>query len=136
MRLLLCFVVCFSFLSSVPAEAKSHGIYSSRPKTYQIYTKTHPKTGLVYVGRTSGKGSASANVRRRDANHHRDKDGYGKAQLRESSKNKAAIRGREQQRIDKNRLEGRAAKQINGISPKNPKRDHYLSEADREFGKP
>ena len=38
-------------------------------RTYQTYTKTNPKTGKVYSGRTSGTGTPAENVRR-DANHH------------------------------------------------------------------
>lgn len=134
-RALLLFLAIFLSISLVaPAEAKFHGS-SHSARNYQVYTKTHPRTGKVYVGRTSGTGSPAANLRRRDANHHRNSEGYGRAQLKETSKNKDAIRGREQQRIEKNRAEGRAADQINGVSPKNKKRDHYLREADKEFGK-
>lgn len=39
------------------------------------------------------------NVAKRDANHHMNKEGFGEAVLDKSSKNKNAIRGREQDLI-------------------------------------
>lgn len=38
--------------------------------------------------------------------------------------------------IDKYKAEVRSGNAINGISPKNPKRNYYLSESEKEFGKP
>lgn len=63
-------------------------------KTLQTYTKTNPKTGQTYCGRTSGCGTPEQNIARRDANHHMNQDGYGPAVLDKSSSNSAAIRGR------------------------------------------
>src|SRR5262249_32638042 len=71
-------------------------------KSHQTYTKTNSKTGEVYSGRTSGKGTAEENVAARDANHHMDEKGFGEAQLDKSSTNADAIRGREQQLIQQN----------------------------------
>lgn len=102
-------------------------------KTYQIYQKANPQAGKTYIGRTSGTASARRNVENRDLNHHRTTEGYGRAQEIHTSAIKDAIRGQEQILIDKHRAEGTAAEQINGISPKNPKRQHYLNEAKKEF---
>ncbi|HET9867312.1 MAG TPA: RHS repeat-associated core domain-containing protein, partial [Nitrospira sp.] len=106
--------------------------------TYQTYTKTHPETGQVYTGRTSGTGTPEQNLARRDAGHHKNAEGYGPAQLDKSSTNKDAIRGRAQQVLDANggarSQGGTSGNAINEISQKNPKRTKYLKEAVREFG--
>lgn len=64
--------------------------------------------------------------------------GFGPAVLDQSSPNRAAIRGREQQLIDANggaqSEGGTSGNAINGISPRNPRRETYLNEADQEFG--
>jgi RHS repeat-associated protein len=103
--------------------------------TYQTYTKTHPTTGEVYSGRTSGTKTPQENIARRDKSHHRNKEGFGPAKLDQTSTNRSAIRGREQQLIDYNRQKGTAAQQINGIRSKNKKRQEYLDAAEQEFGK-
>jgi RHS repeat-associated protein len=106
-------------------------------KIYQTYTKTHPETGKVYSGRTSGHGAPEQNLARRDASHHMNKEGYGPAVLDQSSANKAAIRGREQQLIDAHggaqSMDGTSGNRINSISESNPKRDSYLNEALKVF---
>lgn len=105
-------------------------------RTYQSYTKSHPVTGQVYVGRTSGTGTPAQNIQRRDASHPWTRKGYGPAVLERSSPTKDAIRGREQTLIENNRQAGKAAEQINGISPRNPKREQYMNASKKEFGKP
>ncbi|MGN0632908.1 MAG: polymorphic toxin-type HINT domain-containing protein [Oscillospiraceae bacterium] len=107
-------------------------------KTYQTYTKTNPKTGEVYSGRTSGYGTPKENVAKRDKNHHMNEKGFGPAVLDKSSTNKDAIRGREQQLIDSN---GRAKSQggtsgnaIRGIGLNNKNKDRYMKSATDEFG--
>jgi hypothetical protein len=102
-------------------------------RSYQTYTKTNPRTNEVYSGRTSGTGTAAQNLQRRDAGHPWTQKGYGPATLDRSSPNKDAIRGREQQLIERNRATGRAAPQINGVAPSNPKRQQYLAAAKKEF---
>lgn len=104
-------------------------------KTYQTYKKVHPKTGKVYVGRTSGTKSPKENIEKRDSNHHRNSNGFDRAKMDKSSSNKDAIRGREQQEIEKHRKDGNGADQINGISPSNPKKQQYMDAAKKEFGK-
>ncbi len=107
-------------------------------KTYQTYTKTNPKTGQVYCGRTSGCGSPEQNIARRDAGHHMNREGYGPAVLDKSSSNSAAIRGREQQVIEASggarSMGGTSGNLINGISPRNPRKGYYLDQARNEFG--
>ncbi len=117
-------------LAAPDADAKSRGF-----RMFHTYTKPHP-SGKIYTGRTSGGDKPAKVIRNRDAGHHMNKQGYGPAQLDRSSSNKSAIRGREQQLIDKHKAEGRSGNAINGVSPKNPRREHYLSEAEKEFGKP
>ncbi len=107
-------------------------------KTYQTYTKTNEETGQVYCGRTSGCGTPRENVAARDANHHKNDDGFGPAVLDQSSSNKDAIRGREQQLIDANggaqSQGGTSGNAIQGIADTNAKRDSYLDAANAEFG--
>ncbi|KEZ48577.1 hypothetical protein AZ46_0216830 [Metabacillus indicus LMG 22858] len=105
--------------------------------TYQTYTKKNKKTGEVYTGRTSGRGTPLQNVTNRDRNHHMNKEGFGAAVLDKSSKNKNAIRGREQLLIEKNggakSKKGKSGNKINGISDNNKKRKTYIKAARKEF---
>lgn len=110
------------------------GDASAVTKTFQTYTKVHPDTGEVYVGRTSGTGSPLENLARRDAGHAYNDEGFGPAQLDQSSGSYASIRGREQQLIEHYRDLGVSANKINGISPLNQNRDLYLGSAVDEFG--
>jgi RHS repeat-associated protein len=107
--------------------------------TYQTYTKTNPDTSKVYSGRTSGRGTPSENVDARDASHHMNKQGYGPAVLDQSSVDKFAIRGREQQLIDANggacSKGGTSGNAINGVSPSNPLAPDYTDAANTEFGR-
>ncbi len=102
-------------------------------KTYQTYTKTNEVTGEVYSGRTSGKGTAEQNIAKRDNGHHMDKKGFGPAKLDKSSKSKNAIRGREQQLINKNggakSMKGTSGNAINGIGANNKKAGIYMDAA-------
>jgi len=74
-------------------------------------------------------------MRQRDKSHHRNKDGYVSAHLDKISRNKSAIRGREQHLIDKLRAIGKCGNLINGVSLRNPKREKYNQDATNEFGK-
>ncbi len=107
-------------------------------RTYQTYTKTNPETGEVYTGRTSGTGTPEQNVARRDAGHHKNAEGYDRAQVDKSSTNKDAIRGREQQGIDAHggarSRGGTSGNAMDGISHRNPKKPSYIKKALREFG--
>ena len=104
-------------------------------RTYQTYTKTNPETGESYRGRTSGKEAPEQNIARRDASHRDLRGrGFGPARLDRSSTDPKAIRGREQQNIEKDRAAGNSANKINGISPKNPNLLDYLQAALKAFG--
>ncbi len=87
---------------------------------------------------TSDCGTALENVVNRDASHHINEKGFGPALLDMTSNNSAAIRGREQQLIEANggakSSGGTSGNAINGISPKNPKRETYMNAARNEFG--
>ncbi|MBJ6362784.1 hypothetical protein ACFOQM_16195, partial [Paenibacillus sp. GCM10012307] len=111
-----------------------------RGNTYQTYTKKNSTTGQVYTGRTSGKGTPLENIAKRDANHHMNQQGFGRATLDQTSSNKNAIRGREQQMIEKNggarSQGGTSGNSINGISKNNNNRKIYINAANKEFGKP
>ncbi len=108
-------------------------------KTFQTYTKEGPN-GEKYTGRTSGMGKPEQNVARRDQGHHMNDKGYGPAKLDKSSSNPQAIRGREQQMIEKNggaqSQSGTSGNKINGISPSNPQRPTCVQAANGEFGCP
>ncbi len=107
-------------------------------RTYQTYTKTHPETGEVYSGRTSGKGTPAQNLARRDSGHHMNKKGFGPATLDKSPKSKGAIRGREQQLIDKHggakSKGGTSGNAINAIAPSNPRASSDFQAAQAAFG--
>lgn len=107
-------------------------------KTYQTYTKTNPETKKVYSGRTSGTGTPDQNVARRDRNHHMNAKGYGPAKLDVSSDNYNAIRGREENLINKHggaiKHGGSSGNEIRGIGENNKNKGLYLEEAKKEFG--
>ena len=94
--------------------------------------------GEVYSGRASGKGSPQDVVKKRDANHHKNSEGYGPAVLDKSSTNSDAIRGQEQYLIDANggakSQGGSSGNAINGISNTNPKKQIYEEARRNEFG--
>ncbi|MBL0048943.1 MAG: hypothetical protein IPP32_12700 [Bacteroidetes bacterium] len=116
----------------VKAEAKTQ-------KTYQTYTKQpkNPKDG-VYSGKTSGKGTPEQNVANRDKNHHMNET-HGPAKLDKSSSNSDAIRGREQNLIDKNggakKQRGTSGNTNRGVAEKNKNAQKYDNAAKKEFGK-
>jgi hypothetical protein len=108
-------------------------------KTYQTYTKTNLETGEVYSGRTSGTEDAATNVANRDRNHHMTEQGFGPAELDQSSSNPDAIRSREQQLIGAHggaqSEGGTSGNAYNGISRTNKKGPGYLDAATQTFGK-
>ena len=123
-------------------------------RLYVTYTKTHPDTGAVYVGRSSGEGDPRAIVAARDGpSHHMTEQGYGPAELdrfspatlpyanRHADPGYQAIRGREQQMID--RFGGAASDRpaasmsgnsIRGVAADNPLGPTYHDAATRAFG--
>jgi hypothetical protein len=119
---------------------KKAGYNYGDEKTHQTYTKKNEKTGEVYSGKTSGKGTPEENVAKRDSrpdHQAKNKDGYGPAKLDKSSKDPNAIRGREQQNIDKNggakSKGGTSGNKINSVGDKNPNKAKYEKAANREF---
>lgn len=115
--------------SKALAVDKVSDVIKTTEKTYQTYTKYNPKTGEVYSGRTSGTGTPKQNVQKRDVNHHMDEQGFGPAQLEQTSTNSDAIRGQEQYLIDKNggakSQGGTSGNKINGVNYKNSKSERY-----------
>ena len=111
-------------------SANKRSIFRGQKK-HVLYKKINPKTGQTYIGRTSGYGSPSSILRKRDANHHINQSkGYGRALLLRSSTNKDAIRGAEHKLIMAHAAKARSGNSIRGISPKNPNREKYLRAAD------
>jgi hypothetical protein len=87
----------------------------------------------------SGKGTPQQNVQKRDIAHHKKaEDGWGPAKSDKSSSKPNAIRGREQQLIEKNggakSTGGTSGNSINGVSPKNKNAKKYNDAANKEFG--
>jgi len=109
-------------------------------KTYQTYTKDpkNPATDGVYSGKTSGTNTPQKNVANRDKNHHMNET-HKQAKLDKSSKSEGAIRGREQQLIDKNggakKQGGTSGNTNRGISITNKNSKIYNELAKKEFGK-
>ncbi len=123
-------------------------------RLFVTYTKTHPDTGAIYVGRTSGEGDPRAIMAARDGpSHHMTERGYGPAELdrsapatlpyasRHADPGYQAVRGREQQMIDSfggaasdrpaATLSGNA---IRGVAADNPFGRTYHDAATRTFG--
>jgi len=114
-------------------------------KLYMTYTMTDAD-GLVYSGRTSGYGTPSEVLENRQNNHHTAKQGFGNVQIDKiayGGQDKLAIRGREQQLIDKNGTtqsdtinghKGTSGNAIRGVSKFNPRVPIYHKAANKAFG--
>ena len=109
-------------------------------RLYITYTKRHPFTGKIYVGKASAlvdaiteKNIEKIRKRRENAPHHRNKDGFSPAIVDKVSTNKSAIRGREQLMYEHFK-QGIAAKQNNPVGSRNPKKAEYLKTALAVFG--
>ena len=114
-------------------------------KLYMTYTMTDAD-GLVYSGRTSGYGTPSEVLENRQNNHHMAKQGFGNVQIDKiayGEQGKLAIRGREQQLIDKNGgaqsdtingHKGTSGNAIRGVSKFNPRGPIYHEAANKAFG--
>lgn len=114
---------------------------SQSGKTFTTYTRQQAQTGTVNSGRTSGTTTAEKQVATRtSAKDHKAKtaQGYGPAKVDKNSQNSDAIRGREQQLIDKSggaqSKGGTSGNKIPGVSDKNPKKDQYTQACNKEFG--
>lgn len=77
-------------------------------------------------------------LKRRDAGHHKNKEGFDPAILDKETLSQDANRGREQFLIDLNggakSQGGTSGNAINGISPNNKNKPLYEEAAKREFG--
>ncbi len=116
-----------------------------RDRVHVTYTKIGPN-GEVYVGRASGFGTPQEVVARRDAAHHMDALGFGRAVLDRFHKGvagRAAVRGREQQLIDSyggalsdpnRKANATSANAIRGVSRYNPNGYTYHKAASMSFG--
>ncbi|MBK7056445.1 MAG: hypothetical protein IPQ05_15530 [Leptospiraceae bacterium] len=115
-------------------------------RLFVTYTKENEKTGEIYSGRASGiiseediNGTSARDIlAKRDSSHHKNKDGFQRADIDVYSVDSDATRGREQMLIDYNggaKSEGGfSGNDINGISHKNKKREQYLEAALKIFG--
>ncbi len=97
--------------------------------------------GVVYSGRTSGYGLPSEVLQNRQKNHHMSEKGFSNVQIDQiayGEQGKLAIRGREQQLIDKNggaqSEGGTSGNLIRGVSKINPKGIIYHEAANNAFG--
>lgn len=112
-------------------------------KLYVTYTKKNKSTDEVYSGMASGEYTGSEKDERkiisnRDSNHHKNQEDFDRAIIDQKSQDKDAIRGREQMLIEHfggaKSEGGTSGNAINGISPKNKKKDQYLEAALKLFG--
>ncbi|MDP2194349.1 MAG: hypothetical protein Q8K36_07470 [Alphaproteobacteria bacterium] len=115
-------------------------------KIHIVYGKPGPNDAPDYIGRTQGEvpdeGYTETHIDKileaRDRNHHMNARGFGLPYPKAVSENPHAVRGLEQQEIDKQggaqSQGGTSSNAINGISAKNPKREAYLKAAEQEFG--
>jgi len=107
---------------------------------FLTYIKIHPLTGKIYVGRTSGWVPKITDdyidevLRKRDAYHQKNKEGFDAARLDQFSVESDAIRGQADIKIDAHKSEGNSANIYRGISLKNKKRKQYIMAAIRVFG--
>jgi hypothetical protein len=78
----------------------------SQNYSYVVYVKSNTTSGQIYIGRTSGFGTPSEVLQRRDVSHSYNAFGFGPAAVHSALMNVGwaqgypAMRGREQQVID------------------------------------
>lgn len=97
-----------------------------KKKKYIIYIAMDLKNpGKTYVGRTSGKpgDTTEAILGKRKAGHHRN---LGPLRAVCETDSYAAVRGAEQLHRESVAKSGKGTKQINPISPKNPRKQDYI----------
>ena len=102
--------------------------------------------GVVYSGRTSGYGTPSEVLDKRHNNHHMTAKGFSNVEIDQvayGEQGRLAIRGREQQLIDKNGgaqsdtidgHKGTSGNAIRGVSKFNPRGPIYHEAANKAFG--
>ncbi|MCB1160613.1 MAG: hypothetical protein H7A25_26065 [Leptospiraceae bacterium] len=106
-------------------------------RLYITYIKNRGD-GKTYSGMASGFSDANNILKRRESSHHKNKEGFGKAEIDRISYDKNAIRGREQMLIDYHggaQSEGGTSGNIyNSISKRNKKGPKYITAAIAAFG--
>nr|WP_242457157.1 hypothetical protein [Treponema zioleckii] len=114
-------------------------------KLYLTYTMTNDE-GVVYSGRASGYGTPSEVLAKRHKDHHMAKQGFKNVQIDKfayGEQGRLAIRGREQQLIDKNGgaqsdtingHKGTSGNAIRGVSKFNPLGPAYHEASNKAFG--
>ena len=127
-------------ITNVVATVKTAIQEKQESKLHMTYTMTN-ENGEVYSGRTSGYGTPNEVLQKRQANHHMSEKGFTDVSIDKiayGEQGKLAIRGREQQLIDKNggaqSEGGTSGNLIRGVSKINPKGIIYHEAADRAFG--
>lgn len=103
-------------------------------KKYVTYTADDlDNPGKIYTGRCSGTCDMTPQqiLDKRKAGHHRN---LGDLQLDQVTDSYPAIRGREQQVLESLREQGLATDQINGVGPRNKRKDLYMEAAKKTFG--
>jgi len=110
-----------------------------KDKIFVLYQKEKilkDGTKLIYIGRSSGFGSPTDIVRKRDFGHHMKAKGYGDAVLLQeyTTNSYSAIRGSEQALINRYFNLGIGGNAINGISPNNKNKSVYIESAVEAFG--
>ncbi|MGB5102218.1 MAG: RHS repeat-associated core domain-containing protein, partial [Steroidobacteraceae bacterium] len=108
-------------------------------RLYVTYTRQHRTTGQIYVGRTSGVGDPETLAANRARGQpHLTSEGFAPPRIDRYSRNRDAIRGREQMVIDyyggARSVGGPTRNEINGVWDFNPNRPRYMEAARREFG--
>lgn len=132
-------------ISNAISKAQAQAKEKAESKVYMTYTMTNDD-GTVYSGRTSGYGNPEDILGKRHSKHHMAAKGFYNVKpdkVAYGEQEKLAIRGREQQLIDKNGgaqsdtvngHKGTSGNAIRGVSKFNPKGPVYHEAANKEFG--
>jgi len=111
-------------------------------RLYVTYIKTNLETGEVYVGMASAlveddseESAEKVLARREKAPHHKNKEGFGEADLESISTNRDAIRGREQLLYEKFKKDGIITAQNQPVSNRNPKKAFIFKRLSKLLGK-
>ncbi|EGA68243.1 hypothetical protein VISI1226_03970 [Vibrio sinaloensis DSM 21326] len=117
-----------------PSKVVEVDVTNKTGKKYVTYTAEDlDNPGKIYTGRCSGTCDMTPQqiLDKRKAGHHRN---LGDLQLDQVTDSYPAIRGREQQVLESLRKQGLATDQINGVGPRNKKKDLYMEAAKKTFG--
>ena len=127
-------------LTNAVATVKTYVQEKQESKLYMTYTMTNDE-GVVYSGRTSGYGTPSEVLEKRHKNHHMTGQGFSSVTIDKfayGNAGKFAIRGKEQQLIDKHGGAqsdgGYSGNAIRDVSKINPNRFVYHEASNKAFG--